>query len=354
MQINVGFGSRLQLFLQNAAEIIYHGMDHENAFSVNELLAFRRYGTSPDKCKGRITRKSFVLIWDDDKMAERFWEPIKQAVSDVNPVMRYASQFALWPIYNIDRKWASEQVLSLYENDVRMAGFHDGKGMLIRLYADYRRKIIDIVHQMFVSEDKRLIKTAGYTIAELYLQYDEFKEIVMGKFGFTKEQKEAVLEMLIVYVGEEEYREKVKAALIYNVEDSFDIESPWTRLFYDKLVNLNTDGEFINIILSSVIGRRVLGTFLHFVEETDGGLKNYANLILRICKNLVGIDTERNGVLWLYQENISKMVISLYDAYSDGLEVDSDIALQCLDLWDIMYEKQIGMARELTKKMMDM
>ncbi len=293
------------------------------------------------------------LIWDDDKMAERFLEPIKKAVADTNPVMRYASQFALWPIYNIDRKWASEQLISLYEKDVRMAGFHDGRGMLLRLYTDYQRKIIGIVYKMFVSEDKRLIETAGNTIAELYLQYDEFKEIVMGKFNFTKEQKEAILKMLVVYVGEEDYREKAKAALIYNTDDSFDIEFPWTRLFYDKLINLDMDEEFINIILSSVIGKRILGAFLDFVEETEGGLKDYANLILQICKNLVEIDAERNGVLWLYQENISKMVISLYDTYSDDLEMDSDVALQCLDLWDIMYEKQIGMARELTKKMME-
>lgn len=46
------------------------------------------------------------------------------------------------------------------------------------------------------------------------------------------------------------------------------------------------------------------------------------------------------------------IVISLYDAYSDDLD-DDNIALQCLDLWDAMYEKQMGMARELTKMMMD-
>lgn len=160
--------------------------------------------------------------------------------------------------------------------------------------------------------------------------------------------------MLIVYVGKEDYRERAKAALLHNVDDSFDIEFPWTRLFYDKIVNLDKDEEFINIILSSVIGRRILGAFLDFVEETGGGLKNCANLILQICKNLVEIDTEESGVLWLYQENISKIVISLYDVYSDDLKVDSDVALQCLDLWDVMYEKQIGMARELTKKMMEM
>lgn len=304
--------------------------------------------------RSEALRSIAELIWDDDKMAERFLEPIKKAVSDANPVMRYASQFALWPIYNIDRKWASEQILFLYENDVRMAGFYDGRGMLIRLYADYRKKVMDVIDKMFASADKRLIETAGNTIAELYLQYDEYKEIVMGKFKFTKEQKEAVLGMLIVYVGEEDFREKAKAALIHNVNDSFDIEFPWTRLFYDKLVNLDKDEEFINIILCSVVGRRVLGAFLDFLEETGSGLKNCANIILQICKNLVELDAENNRELWLYQKNISKMVISLYDAYSDNLEADREVAMQCLDLWDAMYEKQIGIVRELTEKMMKM
>ncbi len=47
------------------------------------------------------------------------------------------------------------------------------------------------------------------------------------------------------------------------------------------------------------------------------------------------------------------MVISLYDAYSDDLDEENSIALQCLDIWDIMYEKQIGIARKLTETMMD-
>lgn len=63
------------------------------------------------------------FIWNDKKLVDRFMEPIKKAIEDPNPVMRYASQFALWPIYNIDRKWASEQLISLYENDIRMADF---------------------------------------------------------------------------------------------------------------------------------------------------------------------------------------------------------------------------------------
>lgn len=294
------------------------------------------------------------LIWDDEKMMERFMEPIQKAIADSNPVMRYASQNALWPIYNINRKWASEQIISLYENDVRMAGFHDGKGMLLRLYIDYREKVMNIVDKMFVSQDNRLIKTSGYTIVELYMLHDEYKEIVKGKFEFSKEQKEAVLEMLIVYLGIEKYKEKAKAALIHNLEDPFNIEFPWTRLFYDKLVDLEKDEEFINVVMRSVVGRSILGAFFHFIEEAGSSLKNYENIILRVCRNLIELGENRNEVLWMYQDKISKMVISLYDAYSDDLEDDESIALQCLDLWDIMYEKQIGMARELTKTIMDM
>lgn len=294
------------------------------------------------------------LIWNDDKMEERFLEPIKKAIADANPVMRYASQYALWPIYNIDRKWASKQLITLYKNDVRMAGFRDGRRMLICLYTNYQGKIKDIVGKMFVSDDNRLIKTAGYTMVELYLLYGEFEDIVMGKYKFTKEQKEAILEMLVIYVGKEDYREKAKSALMKNIDGCFDTEFPWTKLFYDKLVDLDKDEEFISIILNSVIGKRVLGAFLDFVEKTGGGLKHYANFILHICKNLIEIDTERDSMLWLYQENISKMVISLYDAYSDDLETDCSIVMECLDLWDTMYKKQIGLARELTKKIMEM
>lgn len=226
--------------------------------------------------------------------------------------------------------------------------------MLLRLYVDYQEKVIDIVYKMFMSKDKRLIKTSGYTIAELYMLHDEYKEIIVGKFEFSKEQKEAIFEMLIVYVGVENYREKAKAALIHNIDDSYNIEFPWTRLFYDKLVDLDKDGEFINIILGSALGRRVIGAFINYVEEIESGLRGAENVVLRICRNLVGLGESSNGELWLYQDKISKMVISLYDNHSDDLEDDSGIAMQCLDLWDDMYEKQIGMARELTKTMMDM
>lgn len=304
--------------------------------------------------RGRALEAIAALIWEDDKMADKFMEPIKIAIKDSNPVMRYASQFALWPIYNINRQWASEQIISLYENDVRMAGFRDGKGMLLRLYENYHERVIDIVKKMFISKDKRLIKISGYTIAELYMLHDECKEIVVREFEFSKEQKEAVLEMLVVYVGVEKYREKAKIALIHNVDDFFNMEFPWIRLFYGKLVDLDKDEEFINAILSSVIGRRVLGAFINFLKESQSDLKSCKNIVLQMCFNLIELGENSNQILWIRQNEISKLVISLYDAYSDDLEDDDGIAMKCLDIWDAMYEKQIGMARELTKSMMDM
>lgn len=294
-----------------------------------------------------------ALIWNDDKIADKFMEPIKKAIEDPNPVMRYASQFALWPIYNINKQWASEQIITLYENDVRMAGFRDGKGMLLRLYENYRGRVIDIVNKMFISKDKCLIKISGHTIAELYMLHDECKEIVFGEFEFSKEQKEAVLEMLIVYVGVEKYREKAKNALIHNMDDSFDMEFPWTRLFYEKLVDIDKDEGFINSILSSAIGMQVLGAFINYITESQSELRSFKNVVLNMCYKLIELGENSNGLLWIHQDEISKLVISLYDAYSDGLEDDDGVAMKCLDIWDAMYQKQIGMARELTKSMME-
>ena len=46
--------------------------------------------------------------------------------------------------------------------------------------------------------------------------------------------------------------------------------------------------------------------------------------------------------------------MALYDetANSEG-KIHKQIAAKCLDLWDIMFEKQLGAVREISYKLMD-
>ena len=48
------------------------------------------------------------------------------------------------------------------------------------------------------------------------------------------------------------------------------------------------------------------------------------------------------------------MIIALYDETANsGLARDKQVAEKCLELWDIMFEKQIGQVRALSREMME-
>ena len=56
----------------------------------------------------------------------------------------------------------------------------------------------------------------------------------------------------------------------------------------------------------------------------------------------------------LIAAEVSKLIISLYDITSkSNLEKDKIIASKCLNIWDKMYEYNIGIARLLTNQMMN-
>ena len=58
--------------------------------------------------------------------------------------------------------------------------------------------------------------------------------------------------------------------------------------------------------------------------------------------------------IWGIEDEITKLIIGLYDETSGSpLPQIKDIAKECLDIWDLMYEKQIGPIRFLSQKLME-
>lgn len=57
---------------------------------------------------------------------------------------------------------------------------------------------------------------------------------------------------------------------------------------------------------------------------------------------------------WGIEDEISKLIISLYDETANSNKVtDKQIASKCLELWDIMFERQLGSVREVSRKIME-
>ena len=120
------------------------------------------------------------------------------------------------------------------------------------------------------------------------------------------------------------------------------------------MLDVKDDSDLIKKILYSNINKRILADFAEFISK-QGNLKDYSDLIIESGYAILDRNQITTNQLWELEDEIPKLIIGLYDITSvSGLEKDKTIACECLNIWDKMYECNIGMARLLTNQMMKM
>lgn len=175
------------------------------------------------------------LLWNKDKLYPLFKPALDILLNDLNPIVQYACLYALWPIYNIDKKWAIAKILEIMKKDIRICGFRDSRNMFHMLYKSYSKEICALVLKSFdKKDDERLISVGAFTIVEFYIKFNEFEKIVVGDFVFNEKQEEKILQMLITYFNLPEYNAKAKKALLYYLDKGNNPNFPWSRLFHNK------------------------------------------------------------------------------------------------------------------------
>ena len=304
--------------------------------------------------RGRAIKALSSLVWGNKDIYEKNKETIELLTEDKNIYVAYATLFLLWSIINYDHDWAEEKIINLFNWDYRLAGFVDSRRFFCICRQKYPNDIINIIGKMYCSNDERLIRIAGYSMVELNMLADYFPDIYSAYVSSTKEHRKHMLEMAITYFGIPQYRGKAKDLLekIIMVEDDEDNEFLWGRLFTDKLVDMLQDLTLIDSILKSKIKKNVLSHFFEYVVEQNM-LKHYADLIFDLCMSVLEKPDEVKYI-WGVDTALLKMVLSLYDETTNSQDAtDIEISLKCLDVWDKMYEKNVGMARSLTEQLLN-
>nr|WP_010251586.1 hypothetical protein [Acetivibrio cellulolyticus] len=320
-----------------------------------EMHSFDMLQSNAINCvRGNAAQSIAKLLWKDSALFEQFKDTIEKLTFDENPAVKLASLFALWPSYNIERDWSSEKILNLYEQDFRLAGFRDTKNMLFLLYPEYHERILKIIKDCFESEDKELIKMGAYCLSEMFILKNEFADIMDNVDTMSEIQAEAVLDMAIIYFNKDEFNSLAKKIIRKFKTSTLDLEMPISRLFYDNLIDLERDRDFLIEIMSSGLSRRTLHAFVHYLEEESKSVVDYKDIILSMSYHLIKDRCERDEGIWIIEDEISKLIIGLYDETCEStLPEIRSIAEECLDIWDLMFEKQIGPIRQLSKKLME-
>ena len=294
------------------------------------------------------------LLWERKELFEKFESTIMKLMQDENIAVRFASLEALWPIYYIDKDWTVSNVLSIFESDNRTIGYRRSKWLFVCEYKTHKTEMKSLLEKAFFSSDKRLIQISGYAIAEIYLRYDAFENIINQIENLNKEQADALLEMFIVYLDREEYNSKVKAVLCKFIrkEISKELEYTWARVFYDERVELKRDKEFLRELMSSDVGVKLLYVFMDYLKKGQQ-LSDYAEIIIDTGKSIFQGQKKILDVDYPMEYNLSKLMIALYDEVCN-IGKSKEYEAQCLDIWDLMFENRIGITRDLMEKLTEM
>ena len=330
---------------------IFYSKDDNNSNTAEMLL-----NNAFNCVKGSAARAMGNLLWHRKELFGKYKESIAKIANDDNPVTRFSSLWALWPSYNISREWAVENIYQVMKNDYRTIIFHDSREIFCRTYDVKKEVIRQIIEESLCTEDKEVLQVCGYCIAELFMLHDDFGDYIEKYNELHDEVKVHVLEMIITYFSVPKYHDKAKAHLIHfaQVEHEKADEVKWGRLFRDNLLDIEEDRDLLEAVASSRIGKRMLESFLEYLD-LNRARKKYATLILNICERIIDSEGIDNDYEWGLETILVKTIIGLYNEVKGiPFSEEKEIASLCLDMWDLMYKRDFGSAKQLTNQFMDM
>lgn len=297
------------------------------------------------------------LLWNSTtEVFEFFKDTLEELSYSDSLIIKYSLLRALWPSYNHNEEWAIDIIMKLFIDNYQLLGFYNCRSMLCRYYLEYKDGIDNTIMLGIKSSDERLVREYGRALAELHMLFDVYAEIIQIYQSSEKNVKKSILEMIILYVELPDYRDKAINILntIIELENDDDNDFLWGKLFEKDLLKYPEDEVLIKKILMSKINRRVMEFFYDYLSRNND-IKQYSDIIIDMSENVIEKESIHHDSILNFDTIMSKLIIGLYDQVSSSNTAENRvIANRCLDVWDLMYERNLGIAREFSNQIMDM
>jgi hypothetical protein len=347
----------LEILKDIALNHINPKIDEPNVTSPDdkEMKSFNMLSSNALSCvRGSAASAIGKLLRDDKRLFEYFEDSIIQLCEDANSAVRLATLDILFPAYNINRGWAIEQIINILKSDYRLAGYRGMKQMFFSIHNDKPEEIENIILKCFYEEDKDLVGMGAHTLAKMYILRNRFTEVVENVENLNEEQAKCILEMATIYFNKEEYNELAKKLIIKYIALDLNLEGSISIVFYDNLVDIQRDEEFLIELASFKSSKKIASAFVGYLEKSNQPIIAYKDVIFAMSYNIIENNIDSVDYTYGLNEEISKLIIGLYDEASQEKNKEMNaIANECLCIWDLMFEKRIGAARILTTKMLD-
>lgn len=291
------------------------------------------------------------LLWHHPDLLDKLKPGIESLITDQHPVVRMAAITTILPIINIDRARAVDWFCELSKEDARVLTSHYAVHFLNHTIHEFPAQLTPMISGMVRSSLAEVSQQGAETATAYFLFYGLFKEEVESCRVGTIPQRAGVAKVAVELMNEDEYaaqcRELIKT--FFNDPDKEVREKISLKIrnnFFDLPEN-------VSLALQFVKSKAFTDNAFHFIydlKEYKDSLLPCHTVILEICKEITTTLLEESkdyqSIRGFEIREIPPLLLRLYEQTQESMP---DVANRCLDMWDELFEKSIGITRELTK-----
>ena len=321
--------------------------------NINNIAPDRMLLNSINSLSGSWTGAVSQILRNTPELFYEFKDFIEKLIQNENIIINFSIFEILYITCNIEEEWTLEKLINLYEKDIRLINGYYSSIMDKLYYSKYKERFVKIIEKCYNSQHKDLIKIGAIYIVNSYLIYGDFKDKIEKIYLIDGEKLNYILEELINKFDSIEYNNEIKEIILKLKEKELNYYS-LEKLFNHRKIDLSRDKEFLLELMRFKNIDKIIHSFLEYLEERAVLILDYADIIINLCENILSKDKKLLQSELMIMSDISKLTVKLYDETSNSkLNKNKEIAMKCLDFWDIMYEKGLVYAREAIKELMN-
>ncbi len=283
------------------------------------------------------------LLWNHREFGELFKPFVRKTINDEHKAVRFHSVSCIFPYYVVDRDFCIDTLKELIQNEVSVLGHNSIWEIICRDYSNNSEFYSTNLLKACDSGIEELNERAAGFLCAITIYYDSALTNELYQRSLNEKQINRVCMQAAFSFNQEEHHQKSKEILLHYIEAEETEVFAFNRLFHDKCIDIDRDEDFVIKLINATRKAHRLHTILDYIIEQDQDITKYTNVLYNICQMVstgkYGYDKE------MVLTDLIKCIIKLLDRNKYNM----DTKRQCLDMWDIIYQRSFDSVIPFTR-----
>jgi hypothetical protein len=295
-----------------------------------------------------------ALLWKHSDWFDRLRPGIEHLIEDPHPAVRIASLGAcVATAANINKDLAVGWFRLASEDDDRVPASRMAVYLFNSAIHTHFDVLSEIVRKMLKSRFEDVVKEGASEVVARWLFRGMFERELENCRKASAAHREGIARVAAHFLGEKEYFERCRELLSPLLNDvNREVRAAASAAFrHGKILEMPEIPSLCRVFVNCKAFEDDPSHLLYAFQGYTGSTLPYEAIILEIVNKFTGplLEKSRDFSTGIAHDIhlLSPLLLRLYDQSRDSGRTET--ANRCLDAWDAMFEKRIGVVRDLMK-----